>query len=223
MQKLVLSAKNIQKKFLTPTPLHVLENVSLDLYEGTFATIKGKSGEGKSTLLHILGTLEKPSCGTIEIDGIDTTKTDLPRLRSEKIGFVFQAFHLLEDYTVLNNILMPARIARKSIVKGSDSYHRAIKLLEQIDLHHKTHTFAKLLSGGEKQRVAIARALINNPSLIFADEPFGNLDRSNSQSVQKLFLELCKKENKALLIVTHDEDLSSLADRSFTLKEGKLL
>ncbi|MBS3903174.1 MAG: ABC transporter ATP-binding protein [Anaplasmataceae bacterium] len=219
----ILSAHKLKKTFLNPMAVEVLKEVSLDLYPGQFVAIRGRSGEGKSTLLHILGTLEKPDDGTLFISGIDTKHTNTSILRNEKIGFVFQTFNLLEDYTVLENVLMPARIARKSTSSTSATYDRAIELLTLVGLQERLFFPAKILSGGEKQRVAIARALINDPELLLADEPSGNLDHTNSQIIQNLLIDCARKQGKTLVIVTHDEELSQLADHSFILKEGQLL
>lgn len=219
----ILSARKLKKSFCGPTPVEVLKEVSLDLYPGQFVAIRGRSGEGKSTLLHILGTLEKPDSGTLCIGGLDTDKTDASLVRNEKIGFVFQAFNLLEDYTVLENVLMPARIARKNTAPNSPTHKRASELLELVGLQERALFPAKLLSGGEKQRVAIARALINDPDLILADEPSGNLDAVSCQTVQTLLIDCCRKHGKTLVVVTHDEELAKLADHRFTLKDGMLL
>lgn len=211
-----LKAKNLKKSF---GELEVLKDVSLEISPGEFIAIRGKSGEGKSTLLHILGTLEKPDSGELLIDGQDVAKTALHMVRKEKIGFIFQAFHLLEDYNVLENVLMPAKILRKE----NEAKERANELLEMVGLKSRSSSLASILSGGEKQRVAIARALVNDPSLILADEPSGNLDAMNREVIHKLLIETCRKKKKALIIVTHDEELSGMADRVYTLKEGHLL
>lgn len=216
----ILSARNVKKSFSVPAHVEVLKGISLDLYPGEFISIRGRSGEGKSTLLHILGTLEKPDSGSLSISGFDTSRTSLSDLRREKIGFIFQAFNLLEDYTVIENILMPAHIARKNTSLNSPVYKRALELLQLVGLNERMRFPTKLLSGGEKQRVAIARALINDPDLLLADEPSGNLDAVNSSAIHQLLIDCCRKQEKTLIIVTHDEDLSKLADRTLTLKEG---
>lgn len=219
----LLSASKISKSFAHPIAVDILKEVSFDLLPGEFIAIQGRSGEGKSTLLHILGTLEKPDSGKLIIDGIDTATTSLSSLRNDKIGFVFQAFHLLEDYTVLENVMMPSKIARKPTTSSSESKQRAFDLLQSVHLSHRLEFPVRLLSGGEKQRVAIARALMNNPKILLADEPSGNLDAANREMVHQLLIELCQKERKALVIVTHDQELARLADRILTLKEGQLL
>lgn len=222
MKKTVLLAKELKKKFFSPTPVEILRGVDLEVFAGESVAITGKSGEGKSTLLHILGTIEKPSSGTLEICGDSTAKSSLSHLRNHQIGFVFQTFNLLEDYTVLENVLIPARIARLPIGKGSPSYKRALELLERVGLQDRAHFLSKLLSGGEKQRAAIARALCNDPQLILADEPSGNLDNFHSQAIHSLLLDLVKQMDKSLIVVTHDKELSGLCDRTLHLRDGKL-
>ncbi len=219
----ILSASKLTKSFHSPTQITVLNEVSLELMPGEFVAIRGRSGEGKSTLLHILGTLEKPDAGKLIICGLDTANTSLSTLRNDKIGFIFQAFNLLDDYTVLENVLMPARIARKSISLESAARKRALDLLEIVGLRQRMEFPARLLSGGEKQRVSIARALMNNPEILLADEPSGNLDAVNRETVHQLLIEICRKEGKTLVIVTHDQELAHLADRVLTLREGKML
>lgn len=218
----VLSARNIRKSYSTPHEVRVLEDISLDLYAGESVAIMGKSGEGKSTLLHILGTLEPPSGGALQIQGKDTAAGACDLIRNQHIGFVFQAFNLLEDYTVLENILMPARIARQSTAPSSPMYKRALALLEEVGLLERAEFPAKVLSGGEKQRAAIARALLNDPILLLADEPSGNLDTTNSEKIHQILIDCCKKKGKILVIVTHDKQLASLMDRQFLLQQGHL-
>ncbi len=221
-RKLILNAHDLHKSFTSPAKLHLLKGISLELAPAASVAIMGKSGEGKSTLLHILGTLEKPSSGKLEICGQKVDSAAAPGLRSRHIGFIFQAFNLLEEETALDNILMPARIARKSVSKGSPAYKRATHLLERVGLQDRAHFLAKLLSGGEKQRVAIARALCNDPELLLADEPSGNLDSAHSHEIHQLLLQLTKEQGKALVVVTHDRELASLCDTILTLKEGHL-
>lgn len=218
----ILQARGIAKKFLTPAPVEVLKGIDLDLYAGESIAITGKSGEGKSTLLHILGTLEKPSSGLLEICGKDTVSASLSDLRNKSIGFIFQSYNLLDDYTTLDNVLMPAKIARMPTHVGSPAYERALMLLEAVGLKSRAGFLSKLLSGGEKQRAAIARALCNDPALLLADEPSGNLDHAHSQEVHSLLIHLCKEFNKSLIVVTHDKELSSLCHRTLLLKDGNL-
>jgi lipoprotein-releasing system ATP-binding protein len=218
----ILKAKQITKKFFAPSSIEVLKGIDLEIYRGESIAIVGKSGEGKSTLLHILGTLEKPSGGTLEICGQNTAEAFLADLRNQHIGFIFQSYNLLDDYTVLDNVLMPAKIARKPTHKGSVAYLRALNLLEIVGLKDRAHFFSKLLSGGEKQRAAIARALCNDPDLILADEPSGNLDHAHSQEVHSLLISLARDFNKSLIVVTHDKEFSSLCGKTLLLKDGNL-
>ena len=213
-----LNAKDIRKTFKGPEPLEILKGVSLQVQAGTSVAILGKSGCGKSTLLHILGTLEPPTSGDLEICG----KSALSSLRNAHIGFIFQSFHLLEEYSLIDNILMPAKIARKPTDSKSPACERALDLLIQVDLLPKAHLPTKLLSGGEKQRAAIARAFCNNPSIILADEPTGNLDPVNAKTIQELLLRCSQKHSKSLILVTHDDEFASLCDSKYVLKDGFL-
>jgi lipoprotein-releasing system ATP-binding protein len=222
MKEWVIKARNISKKFLSPTPVSVLTHIDLDLYRGESIAIVGKSGEGKSTLLHILGTLEKPCEGTLEICGLDAASAPLAPLRNQRIGFIFQSCNLMDDYTALDNILMPARIARLPTHKGTPAYEHAMMLIEAVGLQDRVHFLSKFLSGGERQRVAIARALCNDPDLILADEPSGNLDNSHSKQIHSLLIHLAKEFNKSLVVVTHDKELSSLCAKTLYLKDGRL-
>ena len=218
----VIKAAKLTKKFFSPAAVEVLKGVDIQLYAGESAAIIGKSGEGKSTLLHILGTLEEPCSGTLEICGQNVSHSSVSKLRNQHIGFIFQSYHLLDNYTTLENVLMPAKIARKSTGQGSAALTRALMLLELVGLQERIHFPAKLLSGGEKQRACIARALCNDPDLILADEPSGNLDSKQSQEIQSLLIRLTHEFNKALIVVTHDKDFSSLCNKTWLLKDGNL-
>lgn len=209
---MILEAEEICKSF---DQLEVLKGVSLQVQPAETIAIMGKSGGGKSTLLHILGTLETPSKGLLRICGQIPGK-DVSTLRNQHVGFIFQAYHLLEDFTVLENVLMPIKIARK------EATQRAKQLLKEVGLEGKEQVLAKYLSGGEKQRVAIARALANEPDLLLADEPTGNLDRSYSIEIQNLLLSKAKQHGKALILVTHDEEFARKCDRILFLKDGRL-
>jgi lipoprotein-releasing system ATP-binding protein len=216
---IVLKAKNIHKTFKNPQDLHLLKGLDLELKKNESIAIMGSSGIGKTTLLHILGLLENFDKGSIEIlDKKDLTDT----LRNKYLGFVFQTYKLLEDLTLIENVLMPAYISRKNIKKGSPSYKRALILLKEVGLENRFNYLAKDLSGGEKQRAAIARAFCNDPEIILADEPSGNLDDTNSKIIHKLLLESTKKFNKSLIVATHDKELASLCDKIYLLKDGKL-
>lgn len=221
-KEIILSARKIKKTFLSPSPVEILKGISLEIFKGTSTAIMGKSGEGKSTLLHVLGTLEKPTEGELEICQKMTHLTPLPEIRNRHIGFIFQTYNLLEEYTTLDNVLLPAKIARQPTHEGSLAYQRALTLLDQVGLSSRAHFLAKLLSGGEKQRAAIARALCNDPDLILADEPSGNLDYDHSQAIHHLLLHLTKQHHKTLIVVTHDRELASLCDQIFLLKSGNL-
>lgn len=218
----LIRARQLTKKFLSPTPVEVLKGVDLDIYPGESVAIIGKSGEGKSTLLHILGTLEEPCSGKLEICGQNSAHASLPKLRNRHIGFIFQSYHLFDNDTAIENVLMPAKIARYPIHPTSPAYKRAWMLLELIGLQERAHFPARLLSGGEKQRLAIARALCNDPDLILADEPSGNLDSKLSQEIHSLLIRLTRDFNKALIVVTHDKDFSSLCNKTWLLKDGYL-
>lgn len=217
-----LSAKNIRKVFHRPTEVEVLRGVSLDLFPGESLAIMGASGEGKSTLLQILGTLEEPTSGELYIAGKSVAVNPPPVLRNRHIGFVFQSFNLLEDYTVLQNVLMPALIAGKDIGKHSTAYAHALQLLNKVGLSARVHFHTKLLSGGEKQRVALARAFCNDPEIILADEPSGNLDHETSHHIHELLIESVQEFNKSLIVVTHDAELASLCSQKLMLRDGYL-
>lgn len=219
----ILCAKRIHKSYKYPTLTNILNGIDLSVYPGESIAIMGRSGEGKSTLMHILGTLETPCEGSLEIAGSDISLFNKTQIRNRHIGFVFQSFHLLEDYTALDNILMPARIAREKVHKGSPRLNRCLELLDLVGLSKRADFNVKLLSGGEKQRVAIARALCNDPDIILADEPSGNLDSQNSEKIQELLFHFAANKKKALIIVTHDQKLASLCSRQYRLQDGLLL
>ena len=215
---MILSAKNLSKTFKEPQPVVVLSDVSLEVQKGDTIAICGRSGEGKTTLLHILGTLEKPDSGELSVAGQLVHSFNGAEIRRTKIGFVFQAYNLLEDFTALENVLMPARIARRS----ADA-EKGLRLLEEVGLLDRAHFPAKVLSGGERQRVAIARSLCNDPDLILADEPTGNLDRAHARQIGDILLSCAEKRNKTLILVTHDQELASLCSRRYTLCDGRLI
>ncbi len=220
--KQLLTARNLHKSFEGPSQQVILQGVDLDLYSGQTLAIMGASGEGKSTLLHLLGGLDFPSQGDIKIQGVPLIPALAPALRLTHIGFVFQAYHLLSDYTALQNVLMPAWIAGESVHRGSSAYYRAQQLLDQVGLKEKGSLLSKYLSGGEKQRVAIARAFMNDPSIILADEPSGNLDRKHAGEIHKLFMDMAHVYQKGVVLVTHNPELASLCQSTLTLREGKL-
>jgi lipoprotein-releasing system ATP-binding protein len=215
----LLRAHNIHKRFSHPTPTQILNGIDLEVRQGEAVAIVGASGEGKSTLLHILATLEPATEGSIEIAGQQVTPANAAQIRSQCLGILFQAYHLLEEETVLTNVLMPAWINRSRAA----ARRRALELLDRVGLAHRTHYPARLLSGGEKQRVALARALCNQPLLLLADEPTGNLDQANSQQIHTLLLEGVRQQGHSLLLVTHDKELASLCDRTLQLRNGHLV
>jgi lipoprotein-releasing system ATP-binding protein len=220
---ILLDARGISKVFHQPKSLSILKDISIQVHAGESIAIVGRSGEGKSTLLQILGTLEDPTSGSLRIAGNTVTAANRTRLRNKKIGFVFQSFHLLEDYTVLENVLMPARIGRQTTFFGSKAEQRACDLLEKVGLSERRHFQAKLLSGGEKQRVALARAMCNDPPLILADEPSGNLDRQTALLIHEILLQFAQGDGKALLLVTHDQELARLCSKQYELNNGVLV
>lgn len=222
-EQIVLQAKNLHKAFYTPARIDILRGVSFELNRGESVAIMGRSGEGKSTLLQILGALDTACQGELFIEGKSVGRANTSDIRNRHLGFIFQSFHLLEDYTALENVLMPARIARKPIRAGSQAYIHAMSLLELVGLGTRQHHFGKQLSGGEKQRVAIARAFCNDPDLILADEPSGNLDRKTACGIHDLLIQSVKERKKSLIVVTHDAELAALCDRTYMLKDGLLV
>lgn len=217
----MLKASSITKIFKSPSAFTLFENIDLDVKAEESLAIMGASGVGKSTLLHILGTLEKPDSGTISI--LDrSTSSHFNEIRNQEIGFIFQSFFLLEHLSLLENVLMPASIARLPVNKDSEAYLRALELLKKVGLFERRFHLTKTLSGGEKQRACIARALCNNPSIIFADEPTGNLDSQSSKAIQSLLLNYIREEKKTLVVVTHDLNFAKSCDRILCLLDGKL-
>lgn len=217
MKKEVLHCEKLTKTFQNPTPTAILKGVNLTVHAGETVAIMGPSGVGKSTLLHILGTLDKPTSGHLEISGKNALGDIAPTLRNKHLGFVFQNYNLLDEYSVLDNVLMPTKIAR---ISGKEE--TAKKLLEEVGLSSHMHHLAKQLSGGEKQRAAIARALCNDPDLILADEPTGNLDDKNSEHIHELLISSAKTLGKGLIVVTHDHMLAKQCDVIYNLHDGLL-
>jgi lipoprotein-releasing system ATP-binding protein len=220
---IILQARKLCKTYRNPAKVQILKNFDLTVRRGESIAIMGRSGEGKSTLLQILGTLESPCSGSLEIDGQLISSFNKSRIRNRKLGFIFQSFHLLEDYSALENVLIPARIGRKSVSQGEPAYGRACDLLKHVGLEDRMHFNAKLLSGGEKQRVAIARALCNEPDIILADEPSGNLDKETSRHIHQLLLDLSHCQGKTLIIVTHDPELAAMCSLRYNLVNGQLV
>jgi len=200
-------------------PLTILHALDLSIPSGEFIAVVGPSGSGKSTLLGLLAGLDAPSTGEILIDGIDITtlgEDQLARLRGEKIGFVFQFFHLVPSLTAFENILVPMEIARRR-----DAVPRARQLLDEVGLSDRGHHYPSQLSGGEQQRVAIARALANDPPIVLADEPTGNLDSSTGRHIIELLLAVRRTRRSTLVLVTHDVELAALADARLVLRDGR--
>ena len=200
-------------------PLTILHALDLSIASGQFIAVVGPSGSGKSTLLGLLAGLDAPSTGQILIDGVDITtlgEDELARLRGEKIGFVFQFFHLVPALTAFENILVPMEIARRR-----DAVARARQLLEEVGLSDRGHHYPSQLSGGEQQRVAIARALANDPPIVLADEPTGNLDSSTGRHIIELLLAVRRIRRSTLVLVTHDVELAALADARLVLRDGR--
>lgn len=202
--------------------IDVLKDISLGIYRGEIMSIQGPSGCGKSTLLHILGGLDRADSGEIQVNGQKMNFWSRTSIRRNHIGFLFQSFYLLEEETVWDNIALPAQIARYSTSVNTPHYRRLNELLERLGLADRKHFRAKVLSGGEKQRVALARALCNNPSLLIADEPTGNLDLQTARSIYDLIQEWTSQEGKGAIIVTHDLELANRADRKYYLSQGQL-
>lgn len=215
----LLEAKGIQKRYGT---IEVLKGVDFSVKKGEIVSIVGPSGSGKSTLLHILGTLDKCDKGEVLLNGTVLSKLSgdkLSHFRNKHIGFVFQFHHLLPEFNALENVCIPGWIAgtKKSAVR-----ERAAELLRILGLGKRIDHKPAALSGGEQQRVAVARALINQPSIVFADEPTGNLDSANAQELHKLFFDLRKNFDQTFLIVTHNEELAQLSDRTVHMKDGRI-
>lgn len=215
----LLQAQKLSYSFYNPTEVEILKEVTLSLDASESIAIVGPSGSGKSTLLHLLGGLDEPTKGRLLLEGVPFRKRELPRMRNQKIGFIFQSFFLIERATALHNVMLPGLIGRKSSRKIRQ---RAEELLALVGLTDRIAHPARLLSGGEKQRVALARALCNEPILLLADEPSGNLDQKNSALIHNLLLSLVKEKQIALICVTHDPQLAALCDRSLLLQDGHL-
>jgi putative ABC transport system ATP-binding protein len=217
----IVEARQVTKTYtIEDQAINVLDEVSLSVPDGEFLVIQGNSGSGKTTLLSLLSGLDKPTHGRVLLEGRDITdlkEDDLAPLRNEAMGFVFQSFHLVPSLTALENVMFPAELRRDRRAEA-----RATALLERVGMQDRKHSFSHQLSGGERQRVAICRALINNPRIIFADEPTGNLDSGNGRAILDLLQELRKEHRTTLILVTHSSQIARLADRTILLQDGRV-
>ncbi|MEO7983153.1 MAG: ABC transporter ATP-binding protein [Bacteroidota bacterium] len=216
----MITGKNIHKRYGV---VEVLRGVDVEINKGEVVSIAGPSGSGKSTLLHILGTLDKADSGIVVINGTGIASLSgkkLAAFRNKHIGFVFQFHHLLPEFTAWENVCIPGWLAGR---KKTEVKEKAEELLKMLGLSHRMENKPNEMSGGEQQRVAVARALINNPDIVFADEPTGNLDSANAKELHQLFFDLRDKFNQTFLIVTHNEELAKLSDRVLYMKDGKIV
>jgi len=218
----MISLREVSKTVVSGSePLTILQPLSLEIARGEFVAVVGPSGSGKSTLLGLIAGLDEPTSGEVIIDGVNITKLGedrLAKLRGEKIGFVFQFFHLIPSLTAFENIAVPMEIA------GSrDPRQRAQALIDEVGLTGRAHHYPSQLSGGEQQRVALARALANNPPILLADEPTGNLDSANGRHIMELVRDIHKTRGTTIVLVTHDTDLAALADVRLILRDGRVV
>lgn len=220
----LLCVENICKTFSSgEETLHILNGVQLSLKSGQTMSITGESGSGKSTLLHILGGLDTTDSGKVCIDGVDITKLDetsLSELRNKKIGFIFQSHYLLEEFDAVENVMLPYLMNNYN---KNEARKKATELLEKVGLTHRLHHHPSKMSGGERQRVAIARAFMNEPPLILADEPTGNLDNKNAERVVELLFDLSRERGHALIIVTHSPAIAAMSELRYVLRGGLLV
>lgn len=217
----IVEARDITKTYtIGSRKICVLDDVSLSVSEGEFLVVAGSSGSGKTTLLSLLSGLDKPSSGRVLIedrDITDTSEDDLAPLRNETFGFVFQSFHLVPSLTALENVMFPAELKH-----DPQAHAKAADLLKRVGMQQRSDNFPHQLSGGEMQRAAMCRAVINNPKIIFADEPTGNLDSENGQAVLDLLLEFQRERRTTLVLITHSLDIAEMADRVIVLKDGRI-
>jgi lipoprotein-releasing system ATP-binding protein len=220
----ILEARHINKYFYDPVKIQVLNDVTFTINKGEFVSVVGKSGCGKSTMLYVLSTMDTDYEGELLIENetmSDKKEAQLARVRNEKIGFVFQFHYLLNEFSVLKNVMLPGLKLNK--YSEQEVENRAIERLKMLDIEKLAMKKANQLSGGEKQRVAIARALINDPTIIMGDEPMGNLDKKNSDMVFDIFQRLAKDYNQTMLIVTHDQEFAKKTHRIIEMEDGRIL
>jgi lipoprotein-releasing system ATP-binding protein len=221
---IILKAERLNKYFRDPVLFHVLKDVSLEIKRGEFVSIMGKSGCGKSTLLYILSTMDTDYEGDLYLSSRllnGQSGDELARIRNEHIGFIFQFHYLLPEFTVLQNVMLPA--LKLGLKSRAEIETDALEKLRLLDISDQAHKLASRISGGQKQRVSIARALINDPDIIMADEPTGNLDSKNSDNVFQILRDLSHHANLSLLVVTHDEDFAQRTDRVITMEDGRIV
>lgn len=221
-KNIVLSAKNIQKYYdIGGTVIKAVDNVTLDIRKSDYISITGKSGSGKSTLMHIIGLLDSPTSGSLILNGKDVSnlpESELARIRNSEIGFVFQSFNLLQRTTALDNVILPLKYSKIPKNKWKSI---AIEKLKLVGLGERIYNKSNELSGGQKQRVAIARALVNDPSIILADEPTGNLDTKTGLEITDIFNKL-SEQGKTIILVTHDSELAEKTNKKIVMKDGKI-
>jgi lipoprotein-releasing system ATP-binding protein len=222
MQSIIHLQNIVKNYFMGGEAIPVLKNISLDIFNNEYVALMGPSGSGKSTLMNILGCLDTTTSGTYILNGEDVSKMadDSLAFRNKNIGFVFQFHHLLPEFTAIENVCIPGWISGK---KKKDVQVEATEILQLLGLRERLNNKPQELSGGEQQRVAVARALINKPSIVFADEPTGNLDSSNAKELHDLFVQLRKEFNQTFLIVTHNEEMAAMSDRILHMKDGLIV
>ncbi|HBS47660.1 TPA: macrolide ABC transporter ATP-binding protein [Candidatus Dependentiae bacterium] len=224
MMEVILKAQNLVKVFkMGEIDITILKGVSLEVFKEDFLAIIGTSGSGKTTLMNLLGCLDIPTSGDYFIDGKNVahlSKDELAHIRNQKIGFVFQKFYLLADLTATDNVALPIIYAGKS---ETEARKKAVELLQKVELGERLHHYPYQLSGGQQQRVAIARALANNPAVILADEPTGNLDTQTSENIMTLFKKLNTENKTTIIIVTHEPDIANQTKRIIDLKDGQII
>lgn len=221
--KILLSAQNLTRTLKGEIDVTLVRDISLDIPEGKFSAITGPSGSGKSSLLYLLGLLDRPTTGTLQIDGIETTKLGedaLADFRLKKMGFIFQFHFLLPEFSALENVMMPMQ--RLGKISAREQNEKAKALLESVGLGDQMNKLPKQMSGGQCQRVAIARSMANDPLLIMADEPTGNLDTNSSAIVQKILQDIARQPGRAVVAVTHDMEFAKVADKHFHLVDGRI-